>query len=149
MEVCEGETSTASRNPSPSLPEGASTSTNEGPTPMELGPSALPMNGKATSEPSTSSSCSSENGEASSSVCEEAGSSGSCEKAGRSGSVEGDESSDSVSVSEAVVTDAMLKEEQRLHDAESRENSMEREKVVLSLFLSLSISLPLSFSSIL
>ena len=144
MEVCEGETSTASRNPSPSLPEGASTSTNEGPTPMELGPSALP-NGKATSEPSTSSSCSSENGEASSSACEEAGSSGGCEKGGRSGSVEGDESDDSVSGSEAVVTDAMLKEEQRLHDAESRETSTEREKVVpLPPSLSLTPPPPLS-----
>jgi hypothetical protein len=109
---------------------------------MELGPSALP-GGKATSEPSTSSSCSSENGEPSVSVCGEAGSSGGCEKAGESGSVEGDGSGDSVSGCEAVVTDAMLKEEQRLHDAESRENSSEREKV-----LSLSLSPHVFFSTL-
>ena len=148
MEVCEGETSTGSRNPSPSLPEGASTSTSEE-TPMELGPSALP-NCKATSEPSTSSSCSSENKEPSGGACDEVGSSGDCEKAENNDSVDGDErseSSDSVNGGEVVLTDAMLKEEQRLHDAESRENSTEREKVVS---LSLSLSPPQrSFSTLL
>ena len=135
MDVCEGDTSTGSRNPSPSLPEGASTSTNEE-TPMEQGPSALP-DGKATSEPSTSSSHSSENGDSSGSVFETAGSSESYEKSGENDSVVGDESSglsDSVNGSEAVLTDTMLKEEQRLHDAESRENSTEREKVFLPSF---------------
>ena len=94
---------------------------------MELEPSALP-NGKTTSEPSTSSSHSSENGEPSASVCEEAESYGGCEKAGEGDTV-GDEGSES-NGNEAVLTDAMLKEEQQLQDGESRENSTERDKVV-------------------
>ena len=50
---------------------------------------------------------------------------------GGSGPME-DEGSKSNGVKEnSVLTEAMLKEEQRLHDAESRESSSEREKVTL------------------
>ena len=146
MEVCEGETSTGSRNPSPSLPEGATTLTNRE-APMELEPSTLP-NGKATSEPSTSSSCSSENREPSGGLYEETESSGGVKKAGKCDLAvggEGSESSGSVNESETVLTEAMLKEEQRLHNDESRENSTEREKVCC--LLSFLLSLPsLSYS---
>ena len=57
MEVVESETSTASRNPSPSLPEGASTVAGEGETAtqMEQDASAL-LSNKITTEPSAASS---------------------------------------------------------------------------------------------
>lgn len=75
---------------------------------------------------------------------------------GGSGSME-DKASRSDGVKESsVLTEAMLNEEQRLHDAESRESSSEREKVTLEnkcsynvcffhLIIMYSICLPLHF----
>ena len=70
MEVAESDTSTGSRNPSPSLPEGAGTVIGEGEpaTDMEQEPSTSP-NSKATTEPT---SASTHNGESIVHVCERA-----------------------------------------------------------------------------
>ena len=127
MEVAESVTTTGSRNPSPSLPEGANVSLEPEEAPMEVekeSSSTLASN-QATISPLVTHQTSAVGGEACKKE-EKEGASGEREK-----SVESERSSECSSVKEgAVVTEAMLKEEQRLHNTESRESSSERDKVL-------------------
>lgn len=124
MEAVECDTTTASRDTSPSLPEeGTDNAVHEDKeTPMETAhePSSSTSSEAATTEPSTAPS--------SSSSCDGATDSPVMEEGPAAEKEEGSECVDSEK-GDGVLTEAMLKEEQRLHDAESRESSTEREKV--------------------
>ena len=149
--VTDSDTATGSRNPSPSLPEGANTLSTDGDAPMELdmykGKPTASADIKTTPELPPSSCSTTERSNSPASV----GESDERSCGGDAVSVEDGGSECSGEKHGAVLTDAMLKEEQRLHDTESRESSSEREKVQLLLgevfFFSLSTTM-LTFLSL-